>query len=87
MPDSGTILDLGCGHGIFANLMGLRGPGRTILALERNAELVSGLKQWINSGRATVALHGYTHQDFPNGFEFEFVAISVGPPSQSTKTS
>jgi len=37
VPDSGTILDLGCGHGIFANLMGLRGPGRTILALERNA--------------------------------------------------
>ena len=37
VPDAGTILDLGCGHGIFANLMGLRGPGRTILALERNA--------------------------------------------------
>jgi len=40
-------------------------------ALERNAELVSGLRQWISSGRATVALHGYTHQDFPGGFEFQ----------------
>lgn len=37
VPESGTVLDLGCGHGIFANLMGLRGPARTILALERNA--------------------------------------------------
>jgi SAM-dependent methyltransferase len=34
----GTILDLGCGHGIFANLMGLRAQGRRILALEKNAE-------------------------------------------------
>ncbi len=33
---SGTILDLGCGHGIFTNLMALRSPTRTILALERN---------------------------------------------------
>lgn len=33
----GTVLDLGCGHGIFANLMGLRGPQRRILALEKNS--------------------------------------------------
>jgi len=32
----GTILDLGCGHGIFTNLMALRGPERRILALERD---------------------------------------------------
>jgi SAM-dependent methyltransferase len=38
VPTEGTVLDLGCGQGIFANLMGLRGPGRAILALERNAE-------------------------------------------------
>ena len=40
-------------------------------ALERNGELVSRLKDWIAAGRVTVALHGYTHQDFPGGFEFE----------------
>lgn len=34
----GTVLDLGCGHGVFANLMGLREPGRTVLALEKNPE-------------------------------------------------
>ena len=34
----GTVLDLGCGHGVFANLMGLREPGRAVLALEKNPE-------------------------------------------------
>jgi 2-polyprenyl-6-hydroxyphenyl methylase/3-demethylubiquinone-9 3-methyltransferase len=32
----GTILDLGCGHGIFTNLMALRAPERQILALEKD---------------------------------------------------
>src|ERR1700693_2939078 len=40
-------------------------------ALERNAGLVSSLKQLVASGRATIALHGYTHQDFPDGYEFQ----------------
>src|SRR5262249_32676388 len=39
--------------------------------LDRNAELVSALKELVASGRATVALHGYTHQDFANGYEFQ----------------
>jgi Uncharacterized protein conserved in bacteria (DUF2334) len=40
-------------------------------ALERNVPLVSALKAHIAAGRATVALHGYTHQDYPGGFEFQ----------------
>lgn len=40
-------------------------------ALERNAALVDALKDLIAKRRATIALHGYTHQDFPDGFEFE----------------
>ena len=40
-------------------------------ALERNPELVSRLKQLVASGRATIGLHGYTHEDFPNGYEFQ----------------
>ena len=40
-------------------------------ALERNPALVSGLKALIGAGRVTVALHGYTHQDYPTGFEFQ----------------
>jgi hypothetical protein len=40
-------------------------------ALEGNAGLVSSLKQLVASGRATIALHGFTHQDFPDGYEFQ----------------
>jgi predicted deacetylase len=39
--------------------------------LERNQGLVARLRELVSQRRATVALHGYTHQDFPDGFEFE----------------
>lgn len=40
-------------------------------ALDRNAGLVAFLKDAIARGRASIALHGYTHQDYPDGFEFQ----------------
>jgi predicted deacetylase len=40
-------------------------------ALERNAALTTFLKTLIGSRRATIALHGYTHEDYPGGFEFQ----------------
>jgi predicted deacetylase len=40
-------------------------------ALERNPVLVVALKELFASRRVTIALHGYTHQDFPQGFEFQ----------------
>jgi uncharacterized protein DUF2334 len=40
-------------------------------ALDRNAELVAALKELLAARRATIALHGYTHQDFPDGYEFQ----------------
>jgi hypothetical protein len=39
--------------------------------LERNAEITAALKELISLRRVTVALHGYTHQDFPDGYEFQ----------------
>jgi len=40
-------------------------------ALERNSALTGFLKSLITSRRATIALHGYTHQDYREGFEFQ----------------
>src|SRR3954463_2127227 len=40
-------------------------------ALERNPELVAFLRQAIAARRVTIALHGYTHQDYPGGYEFQ----------------
>jgi hypothetical protein len=39
--------------------------------LEQNVELATALRELVARGRATVALHGCTHQDFPQGFEFQ----------------
>ena len=39
--------------------------------LERNVKLTQALKSLVAARKVTVALHGYTHQDFPDGFEFQ----------------
>ena len=39
--------------------------------LERNREITALLKELVVARRATIALHGFTHQDFPDGFEFQ----------------
>lgn len=59
----GTVLDLGCGHGIFANFLGLRAPGRTVLALEKNTQ-----KAAVARGRVTnvsVEDRDISSRDFP----------------------
>jgi 2-polyprenyl-3-methyl-5-hydroxy-6-metoxy-1,4-benzoquinol methylase len=38
IPRGASVVELGCGHGIFANFIGLRDPGRSVLALEQNEE-------------------------------------------------
>jgi predicted deacetylase len=39
--------------------------------LERNGELATALRELLARRRVTVALHGYTHEDFPDGYEFQ----------------
>ena len=39
--------------------------------LAQNAPLVSSLQEQIGRRRVSIALHGYSHEDFPNGFEFQ----------------
>ena len=39
--------------------------------LDRNEPLVQALRGHIEAGRVTVAQHGYTHEDFPGGWEFQ----------------
>jgi hypothetical protein len=41
------------------------------LPLEENAALVEQLRRLIAAGRVTIAQHGYTHEDFPDGPEFQ----------------
>ena len=39
--------------------------------LEENAALVRVLRQHVKSGRVSIAQHGYTHEDFADGHEFQ----------------
>jgi predicted deacetylase len=39
--------------------------------LEENAALVDGLRALIKDGRVTVAQHGFTHEEYPDGHEFQ----------------
>jgi predicted deacetylase len=39
--------------------------------LEENASLVRALREHVKAGRVTIAQHGFTHEDFPDGHEFQ----------------
>lgn len=39
--------------------------------LEENAAIVARLKELTAAGRVTIAQHGFTHEDFPDGYEFQ----------------
>lgn len=39
--------------------------------LDENPALVSRLKELTTAGRVTIAQHGFTHEDFPDGYEFQ----------------
>lgn len=43
----------------------------TSFPLAQNAELRAALREWIAARRVTIALHGFTHEDFPAGYEFQ----------------
>ena len=40
-------------------------------ALGRNQTVVSALREHLAAGRVTIAQHGFTHEDFPDGWEFQ----------------
>lgn len=40
VPAAGTIVDLGCGHGLFANLMALSAPGRDVTGIDLSPEKI-----------------------------------------------
>ena len=39
--------------------------------LEENAAIVQALRNHVTAGRVTIAQHGYTHEDYPDGYEFQ----------------
>lgn len=65
VPRHGFIVDLGCGHGLFANLLMEAGPQRRVLGLDHDA--------------ATIEIARSTVGDRP-GLRFEVTDIVAVPP-------
>lgn len=40
LPESGRLLDVGCGHGLFANEAALRNPGLEVLGIDPSADKI-----------------------------------------------
>lgn len=53
VPATGRIIDLGCGHGLFANLMALRGPGREVIGMDLDAARIA-VADSTAAGRANI---------------------------------
>ena len=45
VPKKGTIIDLGCGHGLFANYLSLTASEREILGLDLDKNRIAAAKQ------------------------------------------
>jgi peptidoglycan/xylan/chitin deacetylase (PgdA/CDA1 family) len=45
--------------------------GSSEFPLGDNLELVAALREQLRAGRVSVMLHGYSHRNYPNGYEFE----------------
>lgn len=41
IPAEGTIIDLGCGHGVLANYLALRSPRRRVVGFDLNAHRIA----------------------------------------------
>lgn len=49
VPLQGTVLDLGCGHGLFANLLAARSPQRRVIGIDIDPEKIEIARKTIGS--------------------------------------
>lgn len=67
IPREGVIYDLGCGYGLFANMLALRSPGRRVIGIDFSKERIQAAKrtvgtrkniQFVNGNLGDVKLEG-----------------------------
>ncbi|MDP9371800.1 MAG: class I SAM-dependent methyltransferase, partial [Chloroflexota bacterium] len=49
-PDTGPILDLGCGHGLVTNLLALGGPARDVRGIDIDADKIAAARRTVGGG-------------------------------------
>jgi SAM-dependent methyltransferase len=68
LPAEGTILDVGCGHGLLAVLAGARQPGRRVLGVDRiEARVAVGREVARRAGFGNVRLEAGRIEALPDG--------------------
>ncbi len=73
VPESGRVLDVGCGHGLFANALALGSSGREVLGVDPSAAKIAVARR-SGKGLVNVRFVEGTVQDLP---EREFDAITI----------
>lgn len=53
VPAVGTVVELGCGHGLFSNLMAMRSPARRVIGIDLSPEKIEHARESIH-GRANI---------------------------------
>jgi 2-polyprenyl-3-methyl-5-hydroxy-6-metoxy-1,4-benzoquinol methylase len=51
MPGSGKLADLGCGHGVFSNLLAMTSPQREVLGIDKDRKKIEIAKRTIGERR------------------------------------
>jgi len=65
VPVRGTIIDLGCGHGLFANLMALSSPERRVIGVDLSPKKIEQARRTIgNRGNIDFICADITGADF-----------------------
>jgi 2-polyprenyl-6-hydroxyphenyl methylase/3-demethylubiquinone-9 3-methyltransferase len=75
-PKEGTIIDLGCGNGLFPNILSLGSPERQVIGLdldEKKIEVANATK--IPSAQITYQLGDVIEADYPPGDVFTLVDV------------
>lgn len=73
-PRSGTILDIGCGHGLLTNLLALGSPARDVLGIDIDAAKIEAARRSLR-GRANVRFAVAPAARAPGG---PYEAITIG---------
>lgn len=73
-PERGTILDVGCGHGLLSNLLALGSANRDVLGIDLDAQKIEAARRTI-AGRTNIRFEVAAAADAPAG---SYHAITVG---------
>jgi 2-polyprenyl-3-methyl-5-hydroxy-6-metoxy-1,4-benzoquinol methylase len=75
-PQEGTIIDLGCGNGLFSNILSLGSPERQIIGLdldEKKIEVANETK--IQRAQITYQIGNVVEAEYPRGDVFTLVDV------------